>query len=288
MVCTDFTRAGRVVSTATRSASRIASSRSWVTNSTADFACAHNCKQLFLHQLAGLHVERGERLVHQQHLRIVDEGLRQRHALAHAARELVRMMILKALQPDAVDPVARRLLAPWPSARRETAAPPSHCRARCARETPRPAGTRSRRGDRRRRPAHRTACTSPACGLPSPRSARAWSTCRSRSGPTMAKNSPGAIERSKSSSAERISPVRRHEPPGDIFQVDGGRGYGVHDLVHFRSRFKRRIEIDASLRSATRKRSGSAYPRGDRIQPSQGGQISLADAIARLNASRWP
>src|SRR5487761_2263922 len=48
-------------------------------------------EQLVFHQLPRLHVERGKWLVHEQDLRIQDEGLRQRHALAHAARQLVRI-----------------------------------------------------------------------------------------------------------------------------------------------------------------------------------------------------
>ena len=46
--------------------------------------------QLFLHLLAQLQVERAERLVEQQHLRLVDEGARQRHALPLPAGELAR------------------------------------------------------------------------------------------------------------------------------------------------------------------------------------------------------
>jgi len=69
-----------------------------------------------------------------------------------------------------------------------------------------PAGTQNRPGGRRRRPAHRTA---------SPRRPAVW---RARDQPERrrlaaagwpddGKNSPGAIERSKSSSADRISPA---------------------------------------------------------------------------------
>src|SRR5437879_6159021 len=43
-------------------------------------------QQLVLHDLAGLHVERAERLVHQQDARVDDPALRHRNALAHAAR----------------------------------------------------------------------------------------------------------------------------------------------------------------------------------------------------------
>jgi hypothetical protein len=44
--------------------------------------------QLVRASLAQLLVQRGQRLVEQQHARPIDEGARQRHALLHAAREL--------------------------------------------------------------------------------------------------------------------------------------------------------------------------------------------------------
>ena len=46
--------------------------------------------QLLLHVLAQLQVERAERLVEQQHLRPVDQGAGERHALALAAGKLAR------------------------------------------------------------------------------------------------------------------------------------------------------------------------------------------------------
>src|SRR5882724_8333734 len=49
--------------------------------------------------------------------------------------------------------------------------------------------------------------TSPACGFASPAISPSVVDLPQPVGPTMAKNSPGAIERSKSSSAERISPA---------------------------------------------------------------------------------
>ena len=54
--------------------------------------------QLHLHLLAQLQVERAERLVEQQHRGPVDERPRERHALALAARELVRPGLLAAGQ----------------------------------------------------------------------------------------------------------------------------------------------------------------------------------------------
>src|SRR6267378_2202204 len=62
-------------------------------------------EQLVLHEVARLHVERAERLVHQQHARPVDQRGGERDALAHAARELVRVVALEAGQPDAPQPL---------------------------------------------------------------------------------------------------------------------------------------------------------------------------------------
>ena len=69
----------------TRSASAIASSRSWVTNSTALRSAFHRVQQQIAHDLPGLGVERAERLVHQQDLRVADQDLR-RALLACAGR----------------------------------------------------------------------------------------------------------------------------------------------------------------------------------------------------------
>ena len=52
-------------------------------------------RELGLHLLAQLEVERAERLVEQQHRRLVDQGARQRHPLALAAAELARAPLLE-------------------------------------------------------------------------------------------------------------------------------------------------------------------------------------------------
>ena len=49
---------------------------------------------------ADLRVERAERLVQQQHARLDREGAGERHALALAAGELVRVAVLVAGEPD--------------------------------------------------------------------------------------------------------------------------------------------------------------------------------------------
>jgi hypothetical protein len=52
-------------------------------------------------------IERAERLVHQQDVGLVDQALRQRHALAHAARELMRMAVLELPEADPAQPITR-------------------------------------------------------------------------------------------------------------------------------------------------------------------------------------
>ena len=60
-------------------------------------------QQFRLHDVAGLRIERRERLVHQQHVRVRHQRARQTDPLLHAAGQLVRVMVLEAGQPDHVD-----------------------------------------------------------------------------------------------------------------------------------------------------------------------------------------
>ena len=61
-------------------------------NSTVRGLTRASAHELLLHDDAGLRVERAEGLVHQQHLGLEHIGARDRDALLHAARELVRDM----------------------------------------------------------------------------------------------------------------------------------------------------------------------------------------------------
>jgi hypothetical protein len=74
---------------------------------------APDAEELDVHELAGHGVERAERLVHQQQRRVVDERAGQRHALAHAARQLVGVLVLEALEAGQLEQAegapARRL-----------------------------------------------------------------------------------------------------------------------------------------------------------------------------------
>src|SRR5262249_60982078 len=64
---------------------------------------------LRVHDLAGLRVERGERFVHQQDLRIDGKRAGEIDALTHAARELARMVVLESLEADELQELHRAL-----------------------------------------------------------------------------------------------------------------------------------------------------------------------------------
>ena len=65
-------------------------------------------EHLVFHQLARLHVERGERLVHQDDVGVEDQRLREADALSHAARELVRIAVAERAEADPLQPFVRR------------------------------------------------------------------------------------------------------------------------------------------------------------------------------------
>ena len=79
---------GPAVSGTMRSASRIASSTSLVISTTVLRSSPQMRLDLVLQRRARQRVERAERLVEQQHLRVHRQRARHRHALAHAAGEL--------------------------------------------------------------------------------------------------------------------------------------------------------------------------------------------------------
>jgi len=62
-------------------------------------------QNLVFHELAGLDVQRGEGLVHQDDVWIEHEGLCQAGALAHAATHLVRVAVAERAQAHAAKPV---------------------------------------------------------------------------------------------------------------------------------------------------------------------------------------
>ena len=67
--------------------------------------------QLFLQGQPRHGIDRGEGLVHQDHVGIGGPGARHGHALAHAARQLVRVALLEAGEPGQLDQAGDRALA---------------------------------------------------------------------------------------------------------------------------------------------------------------------------------
>ena len=65
---------------------------------------------------AHLRVERGERLVEQQHARLDRERARERDALLHPAGELMRIALARVPEPDQLEQLADRAFAGPPSA----------------------------------------------------------------------------------------------------------------------------------------------------------------------------
>src|SRR5207302_10352308 len=68
---------------------------------------APDALQLEVHGLARHRVERAERLVHQQQRGVVDQRAGQRHALPHASRQLVRILVLESGEADQRQELAR-------------------------------------------------------------------------------------------------------------------------------------------------------------------------------------
>ncbi len=62
-------------------------------------------QQLVLHQRSRLHVQSAERLVHEQDLRTVDQRLGERGTLAHAARQLVGIVVLEPGETNSAYPI---------------------------------------------------------------------------------------------------------------------------------------------------------------------------------------
>ena len=105
------TRPGRLESSTTRWPRRAASRTLWVTNTIVRPVAAPHALELLVQQVARDGVERGERLVHEEHGAVLREGAGEGDALAHAARELVRALLRGIREVDDVEEL-ERLRAP--------------------------------------------------------------------------------------------------------------------------------------------------------------------------------
>ena len=108
---TSMIRPGRGDITTIRVERNTASGIEWVTKTTVLPVVAPELQQLLVELVAHDLVERAERLVHQQQLRLERQRAGDRGALLHAARELPGILALEALEIDQRE-VARRALAP--------------------------------------------------------------------------------------------------------------------------------------------------------------------------------
>ena len=145
------TRPGRGESTATRSASRIASSTSWVTSSTvrgsaASAPASHSCIEERVIESSAPKGSSSSSTGRPGQQR-AQEG----HALAHPARQRGRPGAARTRRARSARTAARRAGAPPPSPRPGTRAPARRCRARRAR------GAAGRAGACRRTLARRSA-----------------------------------------------------------------------------------------------------------------------------------
>ena len=129
---------------------------------------------------------------------IGDEGARDGAALAHAARELMRIVLAELRQADELQRRLDPRRAPRRATRRASSARSRHSSRRSSRETGRSPGTpwRSRPASRRRR----RRCV-PLVARSRPARMRSRVDLPQPLGPTMQTNSPGAMVRSMPSSA---------------------------------------------------------------------------------------
>ncbi len=98
--------AGLWPSTMVRSASTTASSILCVTIKMAlrgHFVIEPQLEQLAAQRLGGEHVQRGKRLVHEQHFRLDHQRARHAHALFHAAGKLLGIGGFKSIEADGVN-----------------------------------------------------------------------------------------------------------------------------------------------------------------------------------------
>ena len=159
--------AGSALMTTTRSLMAMASSRSWVMNSTALRLACQSQQHLVFHQLAGLDVQGRERLVHQDDVGVQYQCLCQTGALAHAAAHLVRVAVAETCEAHTGKPVLGLQWLPS-KACRETPAQPSRWPTLCARASGFRPGTCTRHADFKRRSASPNTATFPALGVRSP------------------------------------------------------------------------------------------------------------------------
>ena len=242
-------------------------------------------------------VERPERLVEAQHRPPGQQRAQERHALAHAARQLARPRALEALEPEGGEVLVRGGPRAAPCRRRPRAAPAPRCRARSATAAARRAAASARPAAPRSSPA--SGCASPqtsssSVDLPQPLGPATATTSRgaARSDtPSRALHGPegllhpgdgdaaGNVTRLHSGSLD-LGPhrsLRGHYPTGSKGQVQRG------PISAGRSPQPPWFSIATSLLEGGRRRSRAARPRGLR---STGVEGRPCGAVGRRRARR--
>ena len=178
-----------------RSASRIASSTSLVIITTVFFSCDQISSISTLQLGARERVERRQRLVEQQHLRVHGERARHRHALAHAAGQFRRLAVAGVRQADHLDvAVDARLRVRFAgcAGRTQRRPPARYCRAPRATASANSFGRRRRARGRARFTGSPLNSTSPLSGVARPAIRLISVVLPEPEKPTMATNSPSS------------------------------------------------------------------------------------------------
>ena len=162
------TRPGWGERTTISSASRTASAMLCVTTTMVVPVRCQSPSSSIVEALAGQRVEGAERLVEEQHRWVAGERARDRRALAHATRQLVRVGALERAPAPTRSSSSARARAVRPADAGELERKGDVVDRPCARAAGAAPGTRARRARRRRRPVPRRSGSRRASGRSSP------------------------------------------------------------------------------------------------------------------------
>ena len=196
-------RAGLADRMRMRSPRNTASSRLCVTKMTVRLRCAPDVEHLALHAFARRLVEADERLVHEDEVGVGGKRARDGDALLHAARDLMRIIVLEAGEPDDLDDLAHLRVDVGAARALDPAARSPRCRAPSARERSRAPGTRTRCSAASGRRARRRSGRGPREGFRMPASMSSSVVLPHPDGPQMQTNSFAATLNCRSSCTTR-------------------------------------------------------------------------------------
>ena len=246
-------RAGRSLSTMTRDVSNKASSTSWVTRIAVKPAVCHSDTSSVCKLKRVSEFELAEWLIERQKARIVHQRTRERGALGHAARKLVRIGVCKAMQSDKIERGVDALLLLL-----ENAARVEPGRNIVPDRRPRKSvgswKTRMREGSGRST-SDPSAVMLPAVGCSRPEMSRSKVDLPQPDGPSKAMNSPAATERSMESKHLQLR-AGKVESMADAANANGDalRRLGAHlaRLAQYRRTRGHQIKPFCQLSSRSR------------------------------------